>query len=294
MNGEISNKEIKEINKSGSGNFREIKPKTQMSDQEVEDYWKSEFKNAAENFGKDTANKRDNSDTTGKLNEQVDYPIDEQEEHGDIQEKDALDIDSSSKEISDLLADPKGIEKIFENNPENQEVWKSEIDSIDVLNDPDASPVEIMSAKNKLNQLKGDFLEAATKDVLKARGLDVQENQHMVKGELGNTIPDVVATNNSDQPIDVLGRRIDPGDTLSAECKCGTSGYMKREIGEHIPKQLAGQEGSRTLIATSDINEIYNLAEDTCSKYDAKLITLDVSVADVERAIKGMTENENL
>lgn len=130
-------------------------------------------------------------------------------------------------------------------------------------------------------------MEVAVKDVLAEAGFDVEAQQRVVEGEIGGTRPDVVAVNNTDHPIEVFGTTIQPGETLSVECKCGGSAYMTNQLNNHIPNQLSGQEGTKVLLTTSDINGAPDgLAASVCGKYGARLIALEVSVATVEKAIK--------
>ena len=67
---------------------------------------------------------------------------------------------------------------------------------------------------------------------------------------------------------------------------------MTNQLNNHIPNQLSGQEGTKVLLVTSDIKGAPDgLAASVCNKYGAKLITLDVSVAAVEKAIKEVAGN---
>jgi hypothetical protein len=167
------------------------------------------------------------------------------------------------------------------------ELWNSQLEALDTLNDPEASPAEIRSAQAKLSILKGQLLETAVKDALLDAGFDVESQQRVVEGENGGTRPDVIAKNNTDHPIEVFGTTIQPGETLSVECKCGGSAYMTNQLNNHIPNQLSGQEGTKILLTTSDIKDTPSgLANNVCNRYGAKLVITDVSVADVEKAIK--------
>ena len=66
---------------------------------------------------------------------------------------------------------------------------------------------------------------------------------------------------------------------------------MTNQLNNHIPNQLSGQEGTKVLLTTSDIRGVPNgLAASVCSRYDAKQVTLDVSVSAVEKAIKEVAE----
>lgn len=208
------------------------------------------------------------------------------EGESNVEKKDAI-LEKIEKSISTL----EGIKELIEKHPEKAELWKSQLDALDTLNDPDASPAEIRSAQAKLSVLKGQLMEVAVKDALAEAGFDVEAQQRVVEGESGGTRPDVIAVNNTDHPIEVFGITIQPGETLSIECKCGTSSYMTNQLNNHIPNQLSGQDGTKVLLTTSDVNGAPDgLAAGVCDKYGAKLVSLDVSVAAVEKAIKEVSE----
>lgn len=195
--------------------------------------------------------------------------------------------DPIAEKISKTIGTPEEIKELMDKHPEKAELWESQLEAIETLNDPDVSPAEIRSAQAKLSILKGQIMEAAVKDALSEAGFDVEAQQRVVEGESGGTRPDVIAVNNTDKPIEMFETTIHPGETLSIECKCGGSTYMTNQLKNHIPNQLSGQEGTKILLTTSDIKGAPDgLATSVCSKYGAKLITIDVSVAAVEKAIK--------
>lgn len=205
----------------------------------------------------------------------------------DNSESDVEKPDPIVEKIDKSIGTPEGIKALIEKHPEKAELWKEQLEALEVLNDPDASPFEIRSAQAKLSNLKGQIMEVAVKDAFAEAGFDVESQQRVVDGESGGTRPDVIAVNNTDHPIDVFGVTIQPGETISVECKCGGPSYMTNQLNNHIPNQLSGQEGTKILLTTSDIKGVPNgLAASVCEKYDAQLVTLDVSVSDVEKAIK--------
>ncbi|WP_310603227.1 hypothetical protein [Anaerosporobacter sp.] len=200
--------------------------------------------------------------------------------------------DSTLEKIEKSISTPEGIKQLIDKHPEKAELWKSQLESIATLNDPEASPAEIRSAQAKLSLLKGQLMEIAVKDELSEAGFDVETQQRVVEGENGGTRPDVIAKNNTDHPIEVFGVTIQPGETLSVECKCGGSSYMTNQLNNHIPNQLSGHEGKKILLTTSDIRDTpTGLANNVCEKYDAKLVVADVSVSEVENAIKEVAES---
>lgn len=205
----------------------------------------------------------------------------------DNNEADVEKPDPVVEKIARSIGTLDGIKELIEKHPEKAELWKSQLEAIKTLNDPDASPAEIRSAQAKLSNLKGQIMEVAVKDALAEAGFDVETQQRVVDGESGGTRPDVIGINNTDHPIEEFGTTIQPGETISVECKCGGSSYMTNQLNNHIPNQFSGQEGTKVLLTTSDVNGAPDgLAASVCSKYGAKLVALDVSVSDVEKAIK--------
>lgn len=221
-------------------------------------------------------------DSENPQNETTDKTENQNDANEQTQEDDNPE-DPVKKKIEDSLNTPEGLQKLLERHPELAERLQ---EIIDILNDPDATPAEKRSAQTRLNQLKGQLLEAAVKDALADAGLDVDDKQKQQDGENGKTKPDVVATNNTDHPITVLGVTLQPGESISIECKCGQAGYLKSELANHIPNQLSGQEGHRVLLTTSDVKALPSgTAESVCDKYNANLVVLDISVKDVDNAL---------
>ena len=200
---------------------------------------------------------------------------------------------SDIKDIQRSISNPEGLKELIEKNPDIK--YNRALKAIEVLNDSDASNAEIRSALSILNNFKGQLLEKALKDNLRESGLAVETQQRIVEGDNGGTRPDVIAVNNTDQPIIVCGITVNPGETISFECKCGGTAYMQNQLKYHIPNQLSGQEGIKVLLATSDIRDVSSdLAEKVCSQYDANLLVLDVSVDEVVNTLKEITKNENI
>ncbi len=205
----------------------------------------------------------------------------------DNSEANIEESDPVAEKIAKKMSTPEGIKELMESHPEKAELWGNQLEALETLNDPDASPVEIRSAQAKLSILKGQIMEVTAKDALMNVGFDVEAQQRVVEGESGGTRPDVIAVNNTDQPIEVFGVSIQPEETLSIECKCGGTSYMTNQLNTHIPNQLSGQEGTKVLLTTSDIKGAPDgLAARVCNRYDANLVALDVSVYSVEKAIK--------
>ena len=200
---------------------------------------------------------------------------------------------SDIKDIQRSISNPEGLKELIEKNPDIK--YNRALKAIEVLNDSDASNAEIRSALSILNNFKGQLLEKALKDNLRESGLAVETQQRIVEGDKGGTRPDVIAVNNTDQPIIVCGITVNPGETISFECKCGGTAYMQNQLKYHIPNQLSGQEGIKVLLATSDIRDVSSdLAEKVCSQYDANLLVLDVSVDEVVNTLKEIAKNENI
>lgn len=239
-------------------------------------------------FSDDIAERKGNA-SESKENDNKDAG---QNERKDSKESEVEKKDPILEKIEKILTTPEGIKALIERHPEKAELWKSQLEALDTLNDPEASPAEIRSAQAKLSILKGQLLETAMKDVLSDIGFDVEALQRVVEGESGGTRPDVIAKNNTDRPIEVFGGAVKSGETLSVECKCGGSAYMTNELNNHIPNQLSGQEGKKILVTTSDIKDTpAGAADAVCRQYGARLVVLDVSVADVENAIKEVAKS---
>lgn len=195
--------------------------------------------------------------------------------------------DLIAEKIEKSIGTSEGIEALIEKHPEKAELWKSQMEALETFDDPEASPAEIRSAQAKLSILKGQLQEAATKDALTGAGFDVEAQQRVVEGESGGTRPDVIAVNNKDNPLEAFGVSVEPGETLSVECKCGSTVYLTNQLNNHIPNQLSGQDGIRVFLTTSDIKGTPDgLAASVCEKYNATSVTLNASVFDVETAIK--------
>lgn len=222
--------------------------------------------------------------TVSEITKEKEHPSDKSE--SEIDKKDKM-----LEDIKEKIGTTEGLKELMERNPEKVELWKKWLETIKVLEDPDASPAEIRNAILKLSKLKGEILETAVKDTFKDAGLDVEAMQRIVEGEEGGTKPDIIAKNNTDSVIIVLGETIQQGETICVECKCGRANYIESQLIDHIPNQLSGQIGTKILLTTSDVNDVERgLAENVCETYGAKLKSLDVSVADIEAAIKEVAD----
>lgn len=186
--------------------------------------------------------------------------------------------------IKELLSTTDGIKELIEKHPELAEKFEKAEEAIEVLNDPDSTPQEKNQASRYLGQFKGALLEAATKEALSEIGLDVEDKQRTTEGENGNTRPDVIAKNNTDNTITVFGVKVKPGETLSVECKCGKKEYISHELNSHIPNQLSGQEGKRILLTTSNVD--IEKAKKVCDEHNATLVVLDVDTNTLTDVIK--------
>lgn len=192
------------------------------------------------------------------------------------------------EKIDKLIGTAEGIKNLIDRHPEKAELWESQLESLEVLNDPESTPTEIKSAQAKLGNLKGQLLEEAVKDAASDAGFDVESHQRVTEGESGGTRPDVIAKNNLDYPITIFGQCIQPEKTISIECKCGCMGYIRNQLNTHIPNQLSGQEGTKVLLTTSDVPE--ELGRSVCERYGANLVKLTTGVGKVDSAIKEVAE----
>ena len=211
----------------------------------------------------------------------------DENKEADVEKKDPV-----LEQIENALGTSEGIKGLIERHPEKAELWKSQLDVLETLNDPEAAPAEIRSAQVRLSILKGQLLETAVKDALIDAGFDVESQQRVVEGESGGTRPDVVAKNSTGHSTEIFGVIIQSGETVSVECKCGGSSYITSQLKNHIPNQLSGQEGTKMLLTTSDIKDSPpGLAKEVCDKYGAKLVIAGVSVFVVENSIKEVAES---
>ena len=201
----------------------------------------------------------------------------------------------SLSKIESLLETKKGLKSLIENHPEKAMFVENAIKALQIIEDDNATPFETRCAQLRLNQLKGELMELAVKDVLAERGLSVENHQHMVSGDEGGTKPDIVAVNNSDNLISALGIAIPPGETLSIECKCGSTAYITNQLKNHIPNQLSGHSGIKVLLTTSDLKDApLGLAESVCNKYGANLVMSKMCASDAEYTFMEVAKDENI
>lgn len=201
----------------------------------------------------------------------------------------------SLSKIESLLETTDGLKKLIENHPEKEVLVENAIKALRMIENDNATPFEMRCAQLRLNQLKGELMELAVKDVLAERGLSVEDHQHLVSGDEGGTKPDIVAVNNSDKKISALGIVVPPGETLSIECKCGSTAYITNQLKNHIPNQLSGHSGIKVLLTTSDLMDApLGLAESVCDKYGAMLVMSKICAFDVEYAFMEVAKDENI
>lgn len=201
----------------------------------------------------------------------------------EVQSEDLAKLDA-------MLNTPEGIEKLMASHPEKAELWRSALEAVEILNDPDATDAERRSANGKLSAMQGQLLELSVKDLMAERGLSVESKQRTVEGEDGGTRPDVIAKNETSAPVSIFEITVMPGETLSVECKCGGKTYLSSQLRDHIPNQLSGQIGHKMLLTTGDIQQVdRSLIQNTCGKYNAKLLVLGITASDVRNAIKGVS-----
>jgi hypothetical protein len=200
-------------------------------------------------------------------------------------------VDDSSDDyaaIKKAMTTDDGLEDLIKKYPDKATGWKKAIDKYnEVADSPDVTPAELENAAKAVKMIKGKVLEEATKDMLVKKGFNVQQNQELVSGTKGNTYPDVVATNNTGKTIKVFGQNVKNGETIIIECKAGKTSYIKGELGEHIPKQLAGHGKARSVLLTTNDSDGIDPAyinmklSDTNSTH----VRLDISADDINNAL---------
>lgn len=277
--------EIRETSNIQPEGFRSIKPGDNLSVKDALDFW-NEKSSTNESKGEKDYSKNDKDISS------EDY------QQGKTSSFETSESNDQNNEVIDTNIDigtPEGIRDLIDRHPEQADSWNDTLDNIhdmiEVVNDPQATPLEKNSASNKIksltNGLKGQMFETAVKEKFSDKGFDVEAFQRVVEGESGKTKPDVIAHNNTDYAIEAFGNKIEQGETISAECKCGKAIYLKDQLEKHIPNQLSGLEGKKVLLATSDINKVDSgLVQEVCGKYDAQLVVANVSASDVDSAIK--------
>ena len=172
----------------------------------------------------------------------------------------ADDKSDDYKEIKKMIESDDGLEEFMENHPEKASEWKKTIEKYKELansDDPDVTPAQVEKAAKAVKVMKGKILEEATKDMLANKGFTVESTQHIVQGKDGLTYPDIVAVNNTNEPIKLFNQTINPGETIMMECKAGSAGYIRSELKNHIPNQLSGHGNARSyLLTTSDSDNV--------------------------------------
>lgn len=208
----------------------------------------------------------------------------------EVADEKQIEIQNEDLEKLEAMIDtPEGLRKLMEDHPEKAESWQSALEAVETLNDPDTTDAEKRSATGRLNAMQGQLLEIAAKDLLAAHGLSVESKQRTLDGQDGGTRPDVIAKNETRDPVVVFGTIIEPGGTISVECKCGGKSYLDSQLRNHIPNQLSGQIGHKMLLTTGDIRQVdSDLVQNTCKGHNAKLVTMRISASDVRDAIKGV------
>lgn len=196
----------------------------------------------------------------------------------------STNIELDLNKIRNKIGTKEGIKNLIENHSEKLKSLKK---NLDIISDCNATPQETNHAETVLKSLKGTLLEEAVKDILAEAGFDVEVNQRQVEGENGITKPDIIAKNNTTEPISIFnGITIEPNGIISIECKCGKKDYIELQLKEHIPNQLSGQQGQRVLLVTKDGNMINSQLNEVCNKYNAKLVIIDVDAETVDNALK--------
>lgn len=188
--------------------------------------------------------------------------------------------------LTEILTSSEEIKKLIEQNPD----LKAKLEKcLDIINNPDKhTSAEINWALDRIKkEIKGAIFEAAVKEALASVGLDVEDGQRTVEGESGATRPDVIAANNTDKPIILFGKVINPGENVYVECKCGRKEYMEGQLKNHLPNQLSGHDGVSILITTSDMDEVdSDLLDEVITKNDTTAVITESSAEAIEEVIK--------
>lgn len=165
-----------------------------------------------------------------------------------------------------------------------------------ILNDPDATIQEKMSAQIELKRYKGNVAEAMVKEILGPNFSDITDKQRLVNTELGDTKPDIELSN-AKRDIQIDSIAVKKGESLGIEVKCGSAEYIFNQM-EHINKQIKGLGENALVIVSKDYLDLSSEKraefEKILSDNGAGLYMLDVYSTDVMTAIEKQKENENV
>ncbi|NNU78350.1 hypothetical protein [Clostridium estertheticum] len=142
------------------------------------------------------------------------------------------------------------IEKIRAENPNVEKVLS---DSENILKNT-TSDLEIQKVDKNLEKYKGTIFENQLKESLKDNFEELDAKQKLVETEFGGTKPDIVLRD-AKKDMKISDLEIKKGDDLFIEAKCGSSEYIRSEMG-HILKQVEGHEDNSLVIVTKDYERI--------------------------------------
>ncbi|NHN34401.1 hypothetical protein [Paenibacillus agricola] len=116
------------------------------------------------------------------------------------------------------------------------------------------SDLEYQRAAETLNRYKGTVLEYELKDTLANKFESVDVEQQLVPTDWGATKPDVILRG-AVEDMRISDLQIAQGEDLYIEAKCGSSSYIRNEMG-HILKQVEGHGENSLIVVTRDYMEL--------------------------------------
>ncbi|OIJ20745.1 hypothetical protein BKP45_08065 [Anaerobacillus alkalidiazotrophicus] len=190
---------------------------------------------------------------------------------------DDIGLNEKTREFSD----PTYIDEIRAKNENVDQVLTRQEESLKTNN----SDLNYQRVDEQLERYKGTVFEHQLKDTLKDHFDKVEDKQQVVQVEWGETKPDVILRGSLDD-IKIGELEINKGEDLFIEAKCGSSDYIRNEMG-HMLKQVEGHDGNSLVVVTKDYLDINpdvraefekKLAEKNSSVYVVDVTATDVSI----------------
>ncbi|WP_169087347.1 hypothetical protein [Paenibacillus sp. PL91] len=154
----------------------------------------------------------------------------------------------------------------------------------EVLQGP-ASDLSMQRAYETLERYKGTIFEYELKDTMKTSFEKIEDKQQIVPTEYGETKPDIIARG-ATEDLKIGTLEIKQGEDLFVEAKCGSSDYIRSEMG-HVLKQVEGHDGNSLVVVTKDYLELspeiragfeQRLTEKGSHIYVADIKSTDISI----------------
>ncbi|OIJ14223.1 hypothetical protein BKP37_09070 [Anaerobacillus alkalilacustris] len=190
---------------------------------------------------------------------------------------DDIGLNEKTREFSD----PAYINEIRSKNENVDQVLTRQEESLKT----NGSDLNYQRIDEQLERYKGTVFEHQLKDTLKDHFDIVEDKQQVVQVEWGETKPDVILRG-AVEDMKIGDLEINKGDDLFIEAKCGSSDYIRSEMG-HMVKQVEGHDGNSLVVLTKDYLDISpeiraefekKLAEKNSAVYVVDVKATDVSI----------------